>query len=61
MLTRRIPGWHCPDRRSATVDSETLRLLKDWLVEHIVKDDTAIGDFMKRQAVQRDKDTPLPS
>ncbi|MCX7249024.1 MAG: bacteriohemerythrin [Burkholderiales bacterium] len=46
---------------SATVDSETLRFLKDWLVEHIVKDDTAIGDFMKRQAVQRDKDTPLPS
>ena len=43
------------------MDSETLRLLKDWLVEHIVKDDTAIGDFMKRQAVQRDKDTPLPS
>jgi hemerythrin len=37
---------------SIKVDSETLRFLKDWLVEHIVKEDTHIGDFMKRQAVQ---------
>ena len=40
---------------SATVDSATLRFLKDWLVEHIVKEDMEIGDFMKRQAGASDR------
>jgi len=49
-------------RSSVKVDAETLRFLKDWLVEHIVKEDTDIGDFMKRQAVQAEKamDAPNP-
>ena len=46
---------------SAKVDSETLRFLKDWLVEHIVKEDTDIGDFMKRQAVQNEKAIDAPN
>ncbi len=44
-------------RNSVKVDSETLRFLKDWLVEHIVKEDTDIGDFMKRQAGVADKNS----
>lgn len=40
---------------SAKVDAETLRFLKDWLVEHIVREDMDIGDFMKRQAAQAEK------
>lgn len=46
---------------SAKVDAETLRFLKNWLVGHIVKEDTDIGDFMKRQAVQAEKAIDAPN
>ena len=36
----------------AIVDAGTMRFLKYWLIEHIVKEDTAIGDFLRREAAQ---------
>lgn len=40
---------------TSKVDAETLRFLKTWLLDHILKEDMDIGDFMKRKAVQAEK------
>ncbi|MBE0619837.1 MAG: hemerythrin family protein [Burkholderiales bacterium] len=39
----------------AKVDAETLRFLKYWMLEHILKEDMDIGDFMRRKAAQVEK------
>ena len=39
----------------ALVDAETMRFLKHWIVEHIVKEDTDIGDFLRRKSAQSGK------
>ena len=36
----------------ALVDADTLRFLKHWIIEHIVKEDTRIGDFLRSKAAQ---------
>lgn len=40
---------------AAKVDAETMRFLKNWIVEHILKEDMDIGDFMRRKAAQAEK------
>lgn len=42
-------------RNGVQVDIETLRFLKRWLIDHILKDDLDIGDFLRRKAVQAEK------
>jgi len=37
---------------AGSVNSKTLRFLRHWLLEHIVKEDMDIGDFLRRKAVQ---------
>ena len=39
----------------AKVDAETLRFLKFWMLQHIVKEDMDIGDFMRRKSAQSEK------
>ncbi len=36
----------------AKVDAETLRFLKYWMLEHILKENMDIGDFMRRKSAQ---------
>lgn len=35
----------------AEVDSKTMRFLKNWLLDHILKDDMDIGDFLRRKLI----------
>jgi hemerythrin len=42
-------------RETGKVDVDTLRFLKTWLLDHILKEDMDIGDFAKRKAVQAEK------
>jgi len=42
-------------QEEAKVDAETLRFLKFWMLQHIVKEDMDIGDFMRRRAAQSEK------
>lgn len=37
------------------VNAETLRFLKDWLVDHVVREDADIGVFMRRKATEEEK------
>ena len=39
----------------AKADAETLRFLKHWILEHILKEDMDIGDFLRRKSVQAEK------
>ena len=36
-------------------DAEALRFLKTWMLDHILKDDMDIGDFLRRRAVATEK------
>jgi hemerythrin len=40
---------------SARIDAETLQFLKHWMLEHIVKEDVDIGDFVRRKAAGAEK------
>ena len=42
-------------RETSKVDAETLRFLKTWMVEHILKEDMDIGDFLRRKTVATTK------
>jgi len=42
-------------RRGAKADAETMRFLKTWIVDHIVREDVDIGQFMRRKASQAEK------
>ena len=41
--------------RGSRVDTLTLRFLKYWMMDHILKEDMDIGDFMRRKLIQADK------
>ena len=40
---------------AAMVDAKTMLFLKNWLVDHILKEDMDIGDFIRRKAAQAEK------
>lgn len=41
--------------RAAKVDVQTLRFLKHWILDHIVKEDMDIGDFLRRKSAAAEK------
>lgn len=46
-------------RGEASVDRQTMRLLKHWLVDHILQQDLAVGDFLRIAPVRgTDRRTP---
>jgi len=39
----------------AKVDAKTMRFLQRWLLEHIIKEDMGIGDFLRRKTAQAER------